>query len=88
MNYFTKKIKYANGKVDTIMIHSDDNYVVDFHKSYTLVGHNYNKINNRIKNSVLGMNIGFGNSGFASMTLIAAFVAVIAFVGMILSFRI
>lgn len=85
MNNLMRNMRNSDGTVDTLLISSNDGYTLNLNKKYKLA----NKINSNIfKNSILGSDIGYKSQGFASITILSAGIAVLTFVGLILSFRI
>ena len=84
MNSTNKKINYSDGTSSIVEISSTDNYHVILNNKYIIT----NKYNKNKNNSLLTSDIGVNSRGFASITILASIISVIAFITMILSFRI
>lgn len=84
MNSTNKKINYSDGTSSLVEISSTDNYHVNLNNKY-VIANNYTKNKN---NSLFTSDIGVNSRGFASITILASIISVIAFIIMILSFRI
>ncbi len=86
MNYINKQINYHDGTRSIISITSEDNYHVNLNKNYVIA--NKDIKTNKFKNSILGSDIGIGSKGFVSVAALATIISIIAFVTMIISFRV
>ena len=84
MNSTNKKINYSDGTSSIVEISSTDNYHVILNNKYVIA----NKYTKNKNNSLLTSDIGVNSRGFASITILASIISVIAFITMILSFRI
>ena len=84
MNSTNKKINYSDGTSSIVEISSTDNYHVNLNNKYVIA----NKYTKNKNNSLLTSDIGVNSRGFASITILASIISVIAFIIMILSFRI
>ena len=84
MNSINKEINYSDGTSSLVKITSEDNRQVKLNNNYVIA----NKKVNKFKDSILGSDIGIGSRGFASMTIFASLISIIAFIIMIISFRI
>lgn len=84
MNLVNKKINYSDGTSSIVEISSTDNYHVNLNNKYVIA----NKYTKNKNNSLLTSDIGVNSRGFASITILASIISVIAFIIMILSFRI
>lgn len=84
MNLVNKKINYSDGTSSIVEISSTDNYHVNLNNKYVIA----NKYTKNKNNSLLTSDIGVNSRGFASITILASIISVIAFIIIILSFRI
>ena len=84
MNLVNKKINYSDGTSSIVEISLTDNYHVNLNNKYVIA----NKYTKNKNNSLLTSDIGVNSRGFASITILASIISVIAFIIMILSFRI
>ena len=84
MNLINKELNYSDGTSSIVEISSTDNYHVNLNNKYVIA----NKYTKNKKNSLLTSDIGVNSRGFASITILASIISVIAFIIMILSFRI
>lgn len=90
MNNFTKEIKNDDGTEETIVISSNDNYVLNMNKTYKLANHSQkkqSKLARKFKNSVLGADIGIKSAGFSNIAILATIIAVGALCVMYLLWR-
>ena len=78
MNNLSKKIMNDEGKEETIVATSNDNYDVNLKGSYTLVGKKEKKVSKlveRFKGSILGADIGVKSGGFSTIAILATVIA-------------
>ena len=90
MNNFTKEIKNDDGTEETIVISSNDNYVLNMNKTYKIANHTQkkqSKLARKFKNSVLGADIGIKSAGFSNIAILATIIAVGALCVMYLLWR-
>lgn len=81
-----KIIKCSNGTESLVSIESDDKMNVKLGENYKLVKFYNGKKD--FKETILGKDIGVHSEGFISTTIIASFLAALAYVALLLCFRI
>ena len=78
MNY-QRDIKNEDGTEETIVITSNDNRILNLNQTYKLANQikkKESKIAKKIKNSVVGSDIGFSSPGFSNIAMLATIIAV------------
>lgn len=90
MNNIVRDYKNDDGTVDTMIISSNDNYMVNLNGGYVLANKVVTKKNvgDYFKNSILGADIGINSNGFMSVAMVSFVIAVLAFVVLYFSCRI
>ncbi len=81
MNNLSKKYVNDEGKEETLIADSSDNYEVKLAKNYTLSNHKTKKesrLAKKFKGSILGADIGVKSSGFSSVAILATVIALAA----------
>ena len=81
MNNLSKSFKDDEGREETIVASSNDNYNVKLGKNYTLVNRTKTKENalvKKFKGSILGADIGVKSKGFSSVAILATVIALAA----------
>lgn len=79
MNGIQTNLKNDDGSVETLLITSNDNYVLNMNKTYKLANHTQkkeNKLTKAFKNSILGADIGVNTEGFSHVAILSTIVAV------------
>ena len=79
MNNFSKRYMNEEGKKETVVANSQDNYHIKLNGNYKLANHNNKKENKfvkRFKGSLLGTDIGVKSGGFSSIAILATVIAV------------
>ena len=77
-NNLSKKIINDEGREETIVATSSDNYNVELDSNYTLVGKitkKRNKLAEKFKGSILGADIGVKSGGFSTVAILATVIA-------------
>ena len=82
----TKQIKNNDGSIETIEISSNDNYELNMNKKYK-IANNYTK-ESKLKNSILGFEIGVKNNLFINLLLTSLVIVLISTVIMFYNYRI
>lgn len=83
MNNISKEILNDDGTSSTVVASSSDNYKLNLDKKYVLVNRTpkkESKINKKMKNSLLGADIGIKSKGFSSVAILATVVTLAAFI--------
>ena len=78
MNNLSGKITNDDGRKETIVAVSEDNYKLNMNSTYTLANHKdkkESKIVKKFKNSLFGSDIGIKSSGFSSVAILAVVIA-------------
>jgi len=91
VNNIQRDIKNADGTIDTIVLSSNDNYILNLPKTYKLANNfqkKENKIVSKFKNSILGTEIGVKAEGFSNIAILATIIAVGTFIIMYILWRI
>ena len=81
MNNLSKKMIDENGKEETVIANSSDNYTVKLDKKYSLANRStkkQNKFTSKFKSSIFGTDIGVKSGGFSSIAALAAVIALAA----------
>lgn len=79
MNNFSKSYMNEEGKKETVVANSQDNYHIKLNGNYKLANHNNkkeNKIVKKFKGSLLGTDIGVKSGGFSSIAILATVIAI------------
>ena len=82
MNNLSKKVINDEGREETVIATSDDNYRVTLGSNYTLANHKEkkeSKLVKKFKGSLLGADIGVKSSGFSSIAILATVIALAVF---------
>ena len=91
MNSIQTNLKNEDGSIETLLITSNDNYVLNMNKTYKLANckqKKENKITRAFKNSILGTEIGLKAEGFSDMAILATIIAIGGLLTMYLFWRI
>ena len=79
MNNIQTNLKNEDGSVETLLLTSNDNYVLNMTKTYKLANmpqRKENKFTNKFKNSILGAEIGVKAEGFSHIAILSTIIAV------------
>ena len=79
MNNLSKKIVDEEGKKETVIASSTDNYTVKLDNNYKLSNHiekKESKLAKKFKGTILGADIGVKSNGFSSIAVLAAVIAI------------
>ena len=90
MNNIERNITLGDGSVETLLITSNDNYVLNMNKTYKLANHTQkkeSKLSQKFKNSILGADIGVKAEGFSHIAILSTIVAIGTFCIMYLFWR-
>ena len=90
MNNLSKNFIDDEGKEETIVATSTDNYNLNMQGKYTLANRTDKKTNKfveKFKGSILGADIGVKSNGFSSIAILAIVIALAALVAMYLIWR-
>ena len=90
MNNFNKNFVDDEGKKETIIATSNDDYKLNMDKKYTLANHTEKKrsrLAEKFKGSILGADIGVKSSGFSTVAILAIVLALAVIVGMYFLWR-
>ena len=90
MNNFNKNFVDDEGKNETIIATSNDDYKLNMDKKYTLANHTEKKrsrLAEKFKGSILGADIGVKSSGFSTVAILAIVLALAVIVGMYFLWR-
>ncbi len=90
MNNIQTNLKNTDGSIETLVITSNDNYVLNMDKKYILANKESkknNKIVNAFKNSILGADIGIKSEGFSHVAILSTIIAIGALCTMYLFWR-
>lgn len=93
MNNIQTNLKNNDGSIETLLLTSNDNYVLNMNKNntYKLANHiekKENKLTNAFKNSILGTDIGINSEGFSHVAILSTIVAVAVLITMYIFWRI
>ena len=91
MNNIQTNLRNNDGSIETLLITSEDNYVLNMNKTYKLANHTQKKENKLVscfKNSILGSEIGVKAEGFSNIAFLATIIAIGTFCVMYLLWRI
>ena len=78
MNNLSRDMVSEEGKKETVVATSNDNYKVKLNGNYTLSNHSKKKENKFVKkfqNSIFGSDIGVKSNGFSSIAVLALVIA-------------
>ena len=81
MNNISKSYENSEGKKETLIASSTDNYTLNLKGKYKLANHNEkkeNKIVKKFKGSILGADIGVKSAGFTNIAILATVIAIAA----------
>ena len=90
MNNLSKNFIDEEGKTETVVARSDDNYQVNLNDNYTLSNHQEKKesrLVKKFKGTIFGADIGVKSSGFLSITGLAAVIAIAVLMVLYFIFR-
>ncbi len=90
MNNLSKNFVNDDGAEEKLVATSNDDYEVNLAKNYTLSNHKEQKqsrLAQKFKGSILGADIGFKSSGFGSVAILAAVIALAAILVMYFIWR-
>lgn len=90
MNNLSKSYTTPEGRKETIIASSNDNYILKLKGNYILANHNTkkeNKLTKKFKGSLLGADIGVKNGGFSSIAILATVISLAAFAIMFFLWR-
>lgn len=90
MNDLNRKFVDDEGREETVIASSSDNYDVKLDGGFSLANHNekkQNKLVKKFKGTILGADIGVKSGGFTSMAILATVIAIAAFVIMYFIWR-
>jgi len=90
MNSIQTNLKNEDGSIETLLITSNDNYVLNMNKTYKLANRTKkkeNKLTSAFKNSILGADIGVKAEGFSHIAILSTIIAVGALCVMYLFWR-
>lgn len=90
MNNLSKKVINDEGKEETVIATSNDEYKVNLGSNYTLANHKEkkeSKLAKKFKGSLLGADIGVKSSGFSSIAILATVVALAIFIALYFIWR-
>lgn len=90
MNNFNRNFVDDEGKTETIIATSNDDYELNMGKKYTLANHTQKKksrLAEKFKGSILGADIGVKSSGFSTIAVLAAVIALAVLIGMYFLWR-
>lgn len=79
MNNIQTNLKNEDGSIETLLLTSNDNYVLNMNKTYKLANipqRKENKFAKKFKNSILGTEIGVKAEGFSHITILSTIIAV------------
>ena len=79
MNNFSKSYMNEEGKKETVVANSQDNYHIKLNGNYKLANHNNKKENKfvkKFKGTILGADIGAKSGGFSSIAILATVIAI------------
>ncbi len=89
-NNLSKKIINDEGKEETVVATSNDNYNVKLDGNYTLVGKvskKRSKLAEKFKGSILGADIGVKSGGFSTVAILATVIALAVFAALYFIWR-
>ena len=90
MNNFSKKYVNDEGVEETVVAESNDNYEINLSNNYVLSNHkgkHVSRLTKKFKGSLLGADIGLKSSGFSSVAVLAAVIALAALIVMYFIWR-
>ena len=79
MNNLSKSYMNDEGRKETIVANSNDNYHLKLNGNYKLANHNNKKENKfvkKFKGSLFGTDIGIKSGGFSSIAILATVIAI------------
>lgn len=79
MNNIETNLKNEDGRIDTLILTSNDNYPLNINKTYKLANHivkKENKLTTAFKNSILGTDIGINSEGFSHIIILSTIIAI------------
>ncbi len=90
MNNLSKKFKDDEGREQTVIATSDDNYKVNLNGNISLANHKEkktSKLAQKFKGSILGADIGVKSGGFSTIAILAVVIALAVFVALYFIWR-
>ena len=90
MNNLEKNYVTDEGREETVVATSNDNYNVNLDGGFTIANHEEKKqswLAKKFKNSILGADIGVKSGGFSTIAILATVIALAAFVGLYFLWR-
>ena len=90
MNNFNRNFIDDEGKNETVIATSNDDYKLNMNKKYTLANHTEKKrsrLAEKFKGSILGADIGVKSSGFSTVAILATVIALAVIIGMYFLWR-
>ena len=90
MNNLSKKYTSDDGREETIIATSEDNYKVNLNSTFALANHKEkkeSKLAKKFKGSILGADIGVKSSGFSSIAILATVIALAVFITLYFMWR-
>ena len=79
MNNLSRSYTNEEGRKETVIANSNDNYTLKLNGNYKVANHKNNKeskIAKKFKDSLLGADIGVKSSGFSSVAILATVIAI------------
>ena len=79
MNNMSRNFTGEDGKEETIVMNSNDNYNLNMNQTYRLANKTEEKeslIAKKFKGSILGTDIGIKSSGFSNIAILATVIAI------------
>ena len=79
MNNIQTNLKNEDGSIETLLLTSNDNYVLNMTKTYKLANmpqRKENQFTKKFKNSILGAEIGVKAEGFSHIAILSTIIAV------------
>lgn len=90
MNNFSKSYTTDEGRKETVVASSNDNYNIKLKGNYKLANHNtkkQSKLAKKFKGTILGADIGVKSGGFSSIAILATVIAIATIVIMYFLWR-
>lgn len=93
MNNIQTNLKNDDGSIETLLLTSNDNYVLNMNKNKTYklanrIEKKENKLTNAFKNSILGTDIGINSEGFSHVAILSTIIAIAILITMYILWRI
>lgn len=90
MNNIQTKLTNEDGSIETLLLTSNDNCILNMNKTYKISNKpqkKENKLTNAFKNSILGADIGVKAQGFSHVAILSTIIAIGAFCIMYIFWR-